>query len=401
MQTELFDYDLPASFIAQQPVEPRDSSRLLVLHRQDGRIEHRIFRDIGDYLHAGDLLVANNSRVIPARLHGHKSTGGAVEIFLLRQLDEAGQQWECLVRGRKLGVGVKVRLEAGGQETEDGRQRSEVRGQKTEDRGQKTEDVASDLVSGLQPPTIEATILAVQETGTRTVHFSAPLSPYLAELGEIPLPPYITGYAGDRERYQTIYSQPEGSVAAPTAGLHFTPELLVKLRQQAVLFETVTLHVGLDTFKPVEAETVEAHHIHTEWAELGSATARRINDVTLQGGRIVAVGTTSVRTLEWAATGAQGLDPYDTAACPWQRVAAFGGNVNLFIYPGYRFRAVDALITNFHLPRSSLLMLVSAFVGQGQADDLDAGRRLLLHTYEEAKREGYRFFSFGDAMLIL
>ncbi len=401
MQTELFDYALPASFIAQQPVEPRDSSRLLVLHRQDGRIEHRIFRDIGDYLHAGDLLVANNSRVIPARLHGHKSTGGAVEIFLLRQVDEVGQQWECLVRGRKLGVGAKVRLESGGQRTED-------REQRTEDRERQPKDVGSDSIPGLQspvssfqPPTIEATILAVHAVGTRTVHFSEPLSPYLAELGEIPLPPYITGYAGDRERYQTIYSQPEGSVAAPTAGLHFTPELLVKLRQQGVLFETVTLHVGLDTFKPVEAETVEAHHIHTEWAELSSTAARRINDVTLQGGRIVAVGTTSVRTLEWAATGAQGLDPYDTAACPWQRVAAFGGNVNLFIYPGYRFRAVDALITNFHLPRSSLLMLVSAFIGQGQADDLDAGRRLLLHTYEEAKREGYRFFSFGDAMLIL
>lgn len=380
MQTELFDYDLPTSFIAQQPVEPRDSSRLLVLHRQTGLIEHRIFREIGDYLYAGDLLVANNSRVIPARLHGHKSTGGAVEIFLLRQLDEAGQQWECLVRGRKLGVGVKVQLETGDQSTESSRQSPG---------------------SSLRPLHIEATIAAVHEAGTRTVHFSQPLSPYLHELGEIPLPPYITGYGGDRERYQTVYSQPEGSVAAPTAGLHFTPELLVNLRQQGVLFETATLHVGLDTFKPVETETVEEHPIHTEWAELSSATARRINDVTLQGGRIVAVGTTSVRTLEWAATGAQGLDPYATAACPWQRVAAFGGNVNLFIHPGYRFRAVDALITNFHLPRSSLLLLVSAFVGQGQRDDLDAGRRLLLHTYEEAKREGYRFFSFGDAMLIL
>jgi len=217
----------------------------------------------------------------------------------------------------------------------------------------------------------------------------------------VPLPPYITSYTGDRERYQTVYSRPEGSVAAPTAGLHFTPELLVALREQGVLFETVTLHVGLDTFRPVESEEIEGHVIHTEWAETSSATARRINDVTLAGGKVVAVGTTTARTLEWAATGAQGIDPYATDACPWQRVAAFTGNVNLFIRPGYRFRALDALLTNFHLPRSSLLMLVSAFIGQAHPVDVDAGRRMLLDTYEIAKREGYRFFSFGDAMLIL
>ena len=228
-----------------------------------------------------------------------------------------------------------------------------------------------------------------------------PLRPYLAELGEVPLPPYITDYTGDRERYQTVYSQPEGSVAAPTAGLHFTPELLLALRQQGVLFETVTLHVGLDTFRPVESEEIEGHVIHTEWAALSSPTAKRINDTTLASGRVIAVGTTTARTLEWAATGAQGIDPYDLTACPWQRVAAFTGNVNLFIHPGYRYRAVDALITNFHLPRSSLLLLVSAFLAQAHDDDPDAGRRLLLDTYAVAKREGYRFFSFGDAMLIL
>ena len=361
MDTALFDYDLPASFIAQQPAEPRDSSRLLVLHRAEARIEHRTFRDIGAYLRAGDLLVANDSRVIPARLHGHKPTGGAVEVFLLRQQDDAGLLWECLVRGRGLNAGVTVALGA----------------------------------------ELTATVRDVMPAGTRIVEFSAPVRPYLDELGEVPLPPYITGYAGDRERYQTVYSRPDGSVAAPTAGLHFTPELLFDLRAQGVTFDTVTLHVGLDTFKPVESARVEEHTIHTEWAELGSATARHINDTTLAGGRVVGVGTTTARTLEWGSTGAQGIDPYDAQACPWKRVAAFVGDVNLFIYPGYRFRAIDALITNFHLPRSSLLMLVSAFIGQAYPDDRDAGRRILLESYEVAKREGYRFFSFGDAMLIL
>jgi S-adenosylmethionine:tRNA ribosyltransferase-isomerase len=360
MDTALFDYDLPPALIAQTPAEPRDSSRLLVLHREDGRIEHRRFCDVLDYLQPGDLLAANNSRVIPARLHGHKPTGGAVEVFLLRQLDEDGREWECLVRGRGLQPGSVVNLSAA----------------------------------------LTATITQVNPSGTRRVRFSGSVRPYLDELGEIPLPPYITHYTGDRERYQTVYSLPEGSAAAPTAGLHFTPALLLQAREGGVQFEAVTLHVGLDTFKPVESETVEGHVIHNEWAELSAATARRINETTLAGKRVIAVGTTTARTLEWAATGAQGLDPYDDNACPWQRVAAFAGNVNLFIHPPYRFRAVDALLTNFHLPRSSLLMMVSAFVGQGQTD-ADAGRRLLLQAYETAKRESYRFFSFGDAMLIL
>ncbi len=368
MRTDQFDYDLPDQFIAQQPAEPRDSSRLLVLHRADGRIEHRHFSDLGDYLRPKDLLVANDSRVIPARLHGRKATGGAVEIFLLKPLDDAGLLWQCMTRGRNMRVGVGVTI---GEDAPDGGE------------------------------TLGAVIEDVTEAGTRIVRFSAPVGPYLDELGEIPLPPYITEYAGDRERYQTIYSRPEGSAAAPTAGLHFTPELLMALRRGGVGFETVTLHVGLDTFKPVEVEEIADHVIHSEWAELSRDGARHINDVTLQGGRIVAVGTTATRTLEYAATGAQGLDPYDNTACPWQRTAAFAGPVDLFIRPGYRFRAVDLLITNFHLPRSSLLMLVSAFIGQANPDDLDAGRRMLLDTYEVAKAEGYRFFSFGDAMLIV
>lgn len=361
MDTALFDYELPQSFIAQQPAEPRDSSRLLVLHRDSGRVEHRIFRDLSEYVHPGDLLVANDSRVIPARLHGHKPTGGEVEVFLLRQQDDAGHVWECLVRGRGLREGMTVTFR----------------------------------------DALAAEIVEVTGTGTRVVHFNAPVQPYLDELGEVPLPPYITEYAGDRERYQTVYSRPEGSVAAPTAGLHFTPDLLIELRNQGVSFDTVTLHVGLDTFKPVESERVEDHAIHSEWAELSSATARHINDTTLARGRVIGVGTTTARTLEWGATGAQGIDPYNPQACPWKRVAAFVGDVDLFIYPGYRFRALDVLITNFHLPRSSLLMLVSAFIAQAYPDDPDAGRRMLLATYEEAKQEGYRFFSFGDAMLIV
>ena len=373
MKTELFDYDLPQSYIAQQPVEPRDSSRLLVLHRADGRVAHRRFADVGDYLAPGDLLVANNSRVIPARLHGHKSTGGAVEVFLLRQLDDDGTQWECLVRGRGLTEGAEITL------------------------------TPSPLhpFTPSPPQALTATVQTVHPTGSRTVRFSQPINPWLEELGEIPLPPYITEYAGDAERYQTVYSRPEGSVAAPTAGLHFTPELLIDLRRKGILFEETTLHVGLDTFKPVSAAEIEDHEIHSEWAELGRDSARRINDVTLQGKNVVAVGTTSVRTLEWAATAAQGLDPYDFTACPWKRTAAFEGSVDLYIRPGYRFRAVDRLITNFHLPKSSLLMLVSAFIAQAHPDDVDAGRRILLDTYETAKQEGYRFFSFGDAMMIV
>ncbi len=383
MRTDQFDYVLPQSFIAQQPAEPRDSSRLLVLYRADGRIEHRTFADIGDYLRPNDLLIANDSRVIPARVYGRKSSGGQVELLLLKPLDDDWQTWECLTRGRKIKAGVEIFF--GDQEIG----RLDVR-----------DSAADGPISNLQSP-ISAEITTVNDSGTRNTRFSTPIHPYLDELGEIPLPPYITEYVGDAERYQTIYSRPEGSAAAPTAGLHFTPDLLLGLREQDVSFATVTLHVGLDTFRPVEVEQIDDHIIHTEWASLGRDTARRINDVTLQGGRVVAVGTTAVRTLEWGATGAQGIDPYNPTACPWKRTAAFDGPVDLFIRPGYRYRAVDALITNFHLPKSSLLMMVSAFVAQLHPDDVDAGRRMLLSTYEVAKAEGYRFFSFGDAMLIV
>jgi S-adenosylmethionine:tRNA ribosyltransferase-isomerase len=384
MQTSLFDYHLPPESIAQQPAEPRASSRLLVLERATGQIEHRRFAEIGDYLASGDLLVANNSRVIPARLNGRKTTGGAVEIFLLCRLDEDGSLWECLVRGKKLEAGVVIAL-------------------------------VSRHAAESHP--MMAEIVAVEASGTRTVRFSSPLLPALSELGETPLPPYITSYHGDPERYQTVYSQPLGSVAAPTAGLHFTPELLFRLRQQGVGFEPVTLHVGLDTFKPVTTEQIEEHQIHSEWAEVSRATAQRINEVSLQGRRIIAVGTTTARTLEWASGGQWTVDSGqlsvvsrqssvvghqpDVEVCSWQRVRAFAGNVSLFIRPGYRFRAVDGLITNFHLPRSSLLMMVSALIAQAHPDDPDAGRQMLLATYEVAKQAGYRFFSFGDAMLIL
>ena len=371
MQTALFDFDLPPNFIAQQPAEPRDSSRLLVLHRATGEIEHRRFRDVGDYLRSGDHLVANNSRVIPARLHGRKATGGAVEVFLLKPLSEDGLKWACLTKGRNLREGSEIEMGRWG-------------------------DGETGWVRQSPHLPISARIVTTNNSGTRVVEFSAsPLG-----VGEIPLPPYITEFDGDRERYQTVYSDPQGSAAAPTAGLHFTPDLLLDLRARGIPLETVTLHVGLDTFRPVSAERVEEHEIHSEYAELDADTARRLNEATLVGGQLVAVGTTSARTLEWAATAAQGVDPYDTSACPWQRVAAFAGNVDLFVRPGYRFRAVDALVTNFHLPRSSLLLMVSAFVGQPH-EEVDTGREMLLAAYEVAKRENYRFYSFGDAMLIL
>ncbi len=361
MRTDLFDYELPKSFIAQQPAEPRDSSRLLVLDRASGNVEHRRFGDIDRFLRAGDLLVANDSRVVPARLRAHKLTGGAVEIFLLRQVDVAGKEWSCLVRGRGLRVGARVEIDAG---------------------------------------PYSAEIVAEGPGGIRRARFSAPIRGKLGELGELPLPPYISGFAGDRGRYQTVYSRPEGSAAAPTAGLHFTPELLRRLSGMGVGWETITLHVGLDTFGPVTAERVADHRIHREWAELTVKAAGAVNAVGRQGGRVFAVGTTSTRVLEFCATTARRVDGYEPARGR-EAVVPFTGEVDLFIYPGYRFRAVDALLTNFHLPRSSLLMLVSAFVGQAHPEDLDAGRQILLRTYEEAKAEGYRFYSFGDAMLIL
>ncbi|MCL4263192.1 MAG: tRNA preQ1(34) S-adenosylmethionine ribosyltransferase-isomerase QueA [Anaerolineae bacterium] len=371
MKTRDFDYELPPELIAQRPLPQRDASRLLVLHRADGRIEHRQFTDIQDYLRPGDVLVVNNSRVIPARLYGRKTSGGQVEILLLSPLDNT--RWQALVGGKRLHEGTEIHI--------------------TGHDGKET--------------TFTATVTAVLAGPRREIQFSQPIQDYLDELGHTPLPPYIHEPLADVERYQTIFAHPPGSAAAPTAGLHFTSDLLLAMRNLGIILETVTLHVGLDTFQPVAAEYVVDHTIHSEWTSLTPETARRINEAKLAGGRIMAVGTTAVRTLETAACRSAGItgslqtisqrDAGRGAAgetsnlCPWRPVMAFEGATDLFIYPGYRFRAVDMMITNFHLPQSSLLMLVSAFAGQG----------LVRQAYATAVAERYRFFSFGDAMCIV
>jgi S-adenosylmethionine:tRNA ribosyltransferase-isomerase len=336
MKTSDFDYNLPESFIAQTPVEPRDSSRLMVLNRTSGQIEHRIFRQIGDYLRPGDLLVLNQTRVIPARLSAWKETGGKVEILLLRREDE--RTWETLVGGKGLVAGKVLRLADG----------------------------------------LEAEIVSVLEGSRRRVRFAEPVESHLPQDGQMPLPPYIHEKLTDPERYQTVYSKTPGSAAAPTAGLHFTPRLLDELRAKGIDLAYVTLHVGLDTFAPVTEADPAEHKIHTEWCELTPDVAEKINAAKRAGGRVIAVGTTSVRTLE-------------SAAIPDSQVTPFSGPTSIYILPGYEYQVVDAMITNFHLPKSTLIMLVSAF----------AGREMILNAYETAKREGYRFFSFGDAMLIL
>jgi len=349
MKTALFDYELPKNLIAQKPVEPRDASRLMVVDRRTGAIAHRHFREVGDYLRAGDLLVFNETRVIPARLLGHKvPTGGRVELLLLRKRDE--QTWEALVGGKRVRPGTRLRFADGG---------------------------------GLA---LEAEVVEEAGESGRVVRFERPVEPLLDRLGVVPLPPYIHEPLEDPERYQTIYARVAGSVAAPTAGLHFTPELLLRLREMGVEFAFLTLDIGLDTFRPVTEEEVEDHQIHTEFCRLPPETAQAVNQAHLEGRRVIAVGTTVVRVLESAAQACQ-----EGGACPLARVAAFEGPTDLFIYPGYQFRVVDALITNFHLPRSTLLMLVSAF----------AGRDLILRAYRQAVEMRYRFFSFGDAMLIL
>lgn len=349
-----FDYDLPESFIAQTPVEARDSSRLMILKRQTGAIEHRVFRDIIEYFRPGDVLVMNTTRVIPARIQAVKAdTGGRVELLLLRQLD--GNRWHTLAGGRKVTPGLRLNF----------------------------------------PPTdIIAEVVETLEGSERVIQFSQPVRTLLTQIGETPLPPYIHTRLNDSERYQTVYSREEGSAAAPTAGLHFTPELLLKLRQKGVHMASCLLHVGLDTFQPVSVEQIEQHHIHSEWATLTPDNARLINEAKLAGGRVIAVGTTTARTLETAAILSAGGKPAEAMqladSCPWRPVMTFEGNTDLFIYPGYRWRVVDAILTNFHLPKSTLLMMISAF----------AGRENVLQAYETAKQEGYRFFSFGDAMFI-
>ena len=369
MKTSDFDYELAPERIAQTPVEPRDASRLMVLHRDTGQIEHRIFRDIGHYLRPGDLLVLNQTRVIPARLFGHKAeTGGKVELLLLNRRDE--RTWEALVRGKGLRPGLRLEIHAAG----DG----------LEDQGPTAQ----------QATPLWAEIIAETEAGGRLVRFEAPIEPLLDQVGVVPLPPYIHEPLADAERYQTVYGRVEGSVAASTAGLHVTPELLVELRRRGVELAYVTLHIGLDTFRPVKEERIEDHQMHTEWYELTAPDAERVNRARLEGRRVIAIGTTVVRALESAALcapspAAEGDE--EGQACVWRTVAAFSGPTDLFVYPGYRFRVVEAMITNFHLPRSTLLMLVSAF----------AGRDLIFRAYREAIDQEYRFFSFGDAMLLL
>lgn len=353
MRTADFDYDLPPDLIAQVPAEPRDSARLMVLDRDTGAIEHRTFRDVVDLLAPGDRLVANASRVIPARLRGRKvPSGGRVEVLLLRPLGKPGagaeppQDWECLIGGRvRPGSRLLLGDPGGG--------------------------------AGL-----DATVVARLADGCRHVRFESPPLAVLDRLGEVPLPPYIRAPLADPERYQTVYARTPGSAAAPTAGLHFTPDLLADLAARGVGWSTVTLHIGLDTFRPVEAERVADHRIHREWAEVDADTAAAICATRRAGGRIVAVGTTAVRVLESAAR-----QPGAGVEAP---IAAFRGWTDLFITPGFAFKAVDALITNFHLPRSSLLMLVAAFAGKAQID----------RAYAEAVRARYRFYSFGDAMWI-
>ncbi|HEX7394071.1 MAG TPA: tRNA preQ1(34) S-adenosylmethionine ribosyltransferase-isomerase QueA [Anaerolineaceae bacterium] len=339
MQTSDFDYHLPPERIAQTPVEPRHASRLMVLRREREELEHTTFWNMGDYLKSGDVLVINQTRVIPARLFGRKPTGGKVELLLLRRQDEC--TWETMVGGKGLVVGKKLGLENG----------------------------------------LEVEILQDLEGSRRLVRFSGPVETYLEQKGQMPLPPYIHVLLTNPARYQTVYAAQPGSAAAPTAGLHFTPELMQKLEEQGIQFARLTLHIGLDTFAPVTEENPSQHAIHTEWCELTPQAAEIINLAKRRGGRVVAVGTTSVRTLETAASQAGTGDV----------VAPFSGPTGLFILPGHAFRAVDAMITNFHLPRSSLIMLVSAFTG----------RERILAAYREAIRLEYRFYSFGDAMLIL
>ena len=356
MDVRLFDYDLPAEYIAQVPVTPRDASRLLVLQRDSGEMTHAHFRDLPDFLEAQDLLVTNDTRVIPARLRARKDTGGRADITLLRPLDASQTQWTCLIRGAQIQAGRLLCLQD---------------------------------PSG---PEIECEVLATDAGGERTIQCSQPLdAPVLERLGQLPLPPYIKAYAGPQARYQTVYARQAGSIAAPTAGLHFTPELLARLETETAGVASVTLHVGQDTFGPVRSLQVEEHGLHGEHAEISPMCAQAIQASQGRGGRIVSVGTTSTRTLEWAARQGHGTS---------QTVAPVSGLANLYIYPGFAFQVVDALVTNLHLPKSTPMFLVSAFVGATHTNP-DQGRRILLDTYREAQQKGYRFYSFGDAMLIL
>lgn len=340
MKTSDFYFDLPKELIAQDPLSDRSASRLMVLDKQSGKVSHRIFREIGEYLHPGDCLVINDTKVIPARLLGaKKDTGAHIEILLLKRKEN--DVWETLVKpGKKCRPGAKVVFGNG---------------------------------------ELEAEILEVLPDGNRLVQFryEGIFEEVLDRLGQMPLPPYITHKLKDKNRYQTVYAKYEGSAAAPTAGLHFTTDLLEQLEKSGVRIARVTLHVGLGTFRPVKVENVLEHHMHSEYYHVSEEAAKIINQTKEKGGRIISVGTTSTRTLE-------------TVADESGKIHPGSGSTEIFIYPGYRFKAIDALITNFHLPESTLLMLVSAL----------AGKDHIMNAYEEAVKEKYRFFSFGDAMLI-
>lgn len=341
MKTSDFDYDLPKELIAQDPLEDRSASRLMVLHRKSGTIEHRVFHDIVEYLRPGDCLVRNNTKVIPARLFGmREDTGATIELLLLKRREN--DVWETLVKpGKKARTGAR-------------------------------------LVFGDNHLTGE--IIDVLEDGNRLIqfHYEGIFEEILDELGQMPLPPYITHKLKDKNRYQTVYAKYEGSAAAPTAGLHFTEELFQKIEEKGVKVANVTLHVGLGTFRPVKVDDVTKHHMHTEFYRVDQEAADLMNETKKNGGRIICVGTTSCRTIESAADEQGVIHPGQ-------------GDTSIFIYPGYKFKMLDALITNFHLPESTLLMLVSALAGKDQ----------IMSAYETAVKEKYRFFSFGDAMIIL
>lgn len=362
MNVSDFNYELPEELIAQDPLEKRDNSRLMVIHRSTGEIEHKRFHDVIQYLNAGDCLVINDTKVIPARLMGVKEeTGAAIEVLLLKPASSEQEQeknlsgknirtWECLVRpGKKMKPGARVSFGDG---------------------------------------ILKGEVISVVEEGNRIIRFEYDgiWEEVLDQLGEMPLPPYITHKLQDKDRYQTVYAAHSGSAAAPTAGLHFTKELLKEIEDKGIKIARLTLHVGLGTFRPVKVEKIEDHHMHTEYYELSQEAADIINETRKNGGRVISVGTTSTRTLETVGT-AQGL--HKTGDIKMLEPAS--GWTNIFIYPGYEFKIVDSLITNFHLPESTLIMLVSAFYNR---DDV-------IKAYEEAVKERYRFFSFGDSMILI
>ena len=339
MKVSDFKYDLPEELIAQVPIEKRDESRLMILNRKEKTIEHKTFKDILDYLKPGDCLVRNNTKVLPARIYGKKETGANVEFLLLNNIE--GDIWESIVRpGNKLHVGTKVTFGDG---------------------------------------LLQAEVLEIMEGGTRKVRFTYKgiFNEILDQIGLMPLPPYIHEELKDKDRYQTVYAKYQGSAAAPTAGLHFTDDLLKKIEEKGVMIANVTLHVGIGTFRPVKAETIEEHHMHSEHFYIKQEDVQKINNTKKNGGRIISIGTTSCRVLESIAD-ENGM------------VKEIEGDTSIFIYPGYKFKCIDGLITNFHLPESTLLMLVSAL----------AGKEYILKAYNEAVEKEYRFFSFGDAMFI-